>query len=369
MARPKSATPTFRLIRRGTRYSIQYWQDGKQVTVSTGETDERRAQAALDQFAAGHASPEPPPEPTVADMLDGYLADKKDRVRGYATLEANAKALKRHLGNLTAESLTKERSRFYRRQRQAEGYEVGRRGEGRKKPVKDGTIIRELGTLRAALEWAKSEKWLSGDLPYVEMPPSPPPRDRWLTHQEADRLLASAKAFHIKLFLTLALYTAARAGAILELTWNHVDLENGMIDFGFVPGGKSRAVVPITTPLRPVLEQARQAALTPYVIEYAGNPVASVKRGTRAAAKAAGMPEVTPHILRHTAATWMSQRGVRIERIAVFLGHTNPRTTWRIYAKHQPDYLRDAMEALAWRPTDSVIDSVTREKPDQIAAK
>jgi integrase len=83
------------------------------------------------------------------------------------------------------------------------------------------------------------------------------------------------------------------------------------------------------------------------VVEHGGQPVASVKTGTRAAARRAGLPGVTPHVLRHTAATWMVMRGVPIEEVARLLGHRDSRTTQRVYAKHSPDYLRRAVDALS----------------------
>ena len=93
-------------------------------------------------------------------ILDGYLADRKPVVRGYGSLENVAKSLRRHLGDLQPEHLTKERSRFYVRQRRAEGHIVGRAEARRKKPIQDGTIIRELVTLRAALKRALAERWI-----------------------------------------------------------------------------------------------------------------------------------------------------------------------------------------------------------------
>jgi integrase len=138
-----------------------------------------------------------------------------------------------------------------------------------------------------------------------------PPRDRWLTREEADLLLT---------FLALALYTAAWAGAVRGLTWDRVDLTSGLIDLGQVAAGKGRAVVPIAERLRPFLTAARQAATCEFVIEHGGCPVASVKTGTRAAARRAGLAGVTPHVLRHTAATWWYRPASPSSRSRVFSG-------------------------------------------------
>jgi integrase len=347
MGRPKLDTPNYRLARRQGRFYVRWWESGAWKRISAGTSIEREAQVFLAQFIAGQGTPEPPPAPTVEAIVEGYLADRKQAVRHYERLEMAAKPLCRHLGDLQPDHLTKERIRFYRARRQAEGHPVGPADAQRKKSIADGTLIRELGMLRAALQWAKREKWISGDLPHIEMPEQPPPRDKWLTRDEADRLLASAKAFHVRVFLSLCLYTAGRGGAIRELTWDRVDFDGGLINLGHVSGGKSRAVVPMSDKLRPILMEARQGATCPYVIEYAGQPVHSLKTATRGAARRAGLPGVTPHVLRHTAATWMAMAKVPMDQIGRLLGHRDVRTTWRIYAKYSPDYLRGAIEALS----------------------
>ncbi|MGO9996168.1 MAG: hypothetical protein ACLPKW_00265 [Acetobacteraceae bacterium] len=114
MGRPKFDTPNYRLVQRGQRYHVQWWQDGKPRSVSTGQTDKRQASIWLNRFVAGQGTPEPPAAPTVSQVLDGYLADRKQTVIGYETLMTNTKALKRHLGDLEPDHLTTERTRFYR---------------------------------------------------------------------------------------------------------------------------------------------------------------------------------------------------------------------------------------------------------------
>src|ERR1700722_6861216 len=209
MARPKLDSPNYRLTQRGDRFYVRWWQDGTWQRVSTGETDRRRATIWLAQFIAGRGTAQPPEQPTVSVILDGYLADRKPVVRGYATLIYVCQSLRRHLGDLKPEHLTKERARFLARQRRAEGHMVGPAADRRKKAIGDGTIIRELVTLRAALRWEQSERWIK-EVPRIGGPRQPPRRDRRISREEADRLLESAKAQHVQTFLAVCLYTAAR---------------------------------------------------------------------------------------------------------------------------------------------------------------
>jgi integrase len=86
------------------------------------------------------------------------------------------------------------------------------------------------------------------------------------------------------------------------------------------------------------------------VVEWNGKPVRSVRKGFAAAVRAAGLgSDVTPHVLRHTAATWMMQAGVDLWQAAGFLGMTVEMIEQR-YGHHHPDFQREAAEGLARSP-------------------
>jgi integrase len=94
------------------------------------------------------------------------------------------------------------------------------------------------------------------------------------------------------------------------------------------------------------LAEAREYRLSDHVIEYAGGKVGSIKTGFREACKRAGLLGVTPHVLRHTAASWMLQGGVPVGEVARYLGDTEAMVE-RVYGHHRPDYLRRAADVLA----------------------
>lgn len=139
-------------------------------------------------------------------------------------------------------------------------------------------------------------------------------------------------------------------GAILDLTWDRVDLKAGTIDF--MPAGrektnKRRTVVPINQRAREALEQAKEGALTDYVIEYGGNQVKSVKKAIRAAANRTKL-KFSPHDFRRSAARWMAEADVPMEKIAQYLGHTSTRVTYATYARFSPRYMAEGAAALDW---------------------
>lgn len=104
--------------------------------------------------------------------------------------------------------------------------------------------------------------------------------------------------------------------------------------------------MPIIADLKLELLRAADTATIARVIEYRGKPILSIKQGFQAAAKRAKLPWVTPHLLRHTAATWMVQRGVPFEMVAKFLANSKEMIE-RVYGHHSPEWLRVAADALS----------------------
>ncbi|MDE2342110.1 MAG: site-specific integrase [Betaproteobacteria bacterium] len=270
---------------------------------------------------------------TVANIWEAYRAEYDGRSIA-ESMRHTGKSVLPWFGHFRPDQITVDDCRAYIADRRADGRH-------------DGTIWTQLGHLRNALSWAH-KRGLIARAPYIERPSQPAPKDRYLTHAEIDRLLAADCAPHIRLSIILMLTTAARVGALLELTWDGVDLERGHIVLRteFTGPRKGRATPPINDLARAALTTAREAALSPYVIEWGGRQVKSIKRGFAAACTAANLDDVSPHTLRHTAAVHMAAAGVPMARISQYLGHSNTQTTERVYARFAPDHLRDAAEVL-----------------------
>jgi len=149
------------------------------------------------------------------------------------------------------------------------------------------------------------------------------------------------------LFIAIGICTGARRQAIVDLTWDRVDLVGLRIDFRQphprARRRKGRAVVPIPVKLAEFLSLFRPASGSGLVIGVTG---VAIWHRFRKAVIAAGLgPDVTPHILRHTAATEMV-RSVPILLASRMLGHSSTRITESFYAHTRSDDLRPAAEAL-----------------------
>jgi len=223
---------------------------------------------------------------------------------------------------------------------------------GKERGLSNATIRSDLAYLTAALSFALQKKMIPS-VPKIEKPPPPRPRERWLTREEARKLIEGAEEFHVKLFIALAIATAGRPKHILDLTWEridfhrrHINLDNPQVD----RTSKGRAQVPMNDLAYEHLMVAKTAfdagSDCRHVISYLGKAVKSVRRGIAAASKRAKLKAVTPYVLRHTAGVWMAQANVPLAKIAEYMGHTSLETTRKHYAKYYPDHLRDAAAAL-----------------------
>lgn len=268
------------------------------------------------------------------DLIDGimlaYIADKKEQgARSVNAMEASWKALGPTFGHLRPDQVNRPLCRMYAKARRAGG-------------VSDGTVIKDLGVLKAGLGWAKM-----ANLAAFEMPATPPPRDRYITREEMERLAQGAESAHAELFIRLAWATAGRASALLELTWDRVDFIRGQIRLSAGQGRqKGRATVPMTDSLRAALEAAYKVRTCHHVIEWGGEPIQNIAKAFRRAGERAGIEGISPHILRHSAAVKMATDGISLHKIGQFLGHSDPRVTYRVYAKYSPEHLSDAKAAL-----------------------
>lgn len=299
---------------------------GNRRRITTGTADERRAEPIAreiwERLSAAKSD-------RVEDLWPAYVKDRTADGARADRFKAHWTALAPTFGTRIGNTITRDDCRSYYRERKRAGYS-------------DSTIKTDLELLRACLR-----KRYGASSPSIWIPPASAPRDKWLTKEQARTIADLSDTPHIKLFLTLGLATGARAGAILDLTWDRVDFDHGTIDYrppGRVQTNKRRTVVPMGERARRELLAAYEARLTDHVIEYGGKPVGSVKKAVQRLSKRAGIP-FSPHTLRHTCAVWMAQDNVPMQLISQYLGHTSLRMTEQVYARYSPSFMRDASAA------------------------
>lgn len=344
-------TPILKPDSKGVYYA--HWSEARRSqrkSMGTRERPEAEARFAQWLLLRHDAPGQPDVIYTVADCWTVYKARHLSKV---VTAEGVTRTwelhLSAHFGALAVHEVSQTIVDAY----------VAKRTTGRLgRRVKPQTVRKELATLVAMLNFCADPRQKMFSATILEkwnLPPNGEARDRWLRMEEMQRLLSAAarmrrgpKLSRGERFLWIALETAARKEAILDLTWDRVDFETNTIHFD-VPGRqktkKRRAAVSISKALRPVLERAYKEkendlvmtnkgaiwATVQWIAIEAGFSEQSVERGKKP--KATG---ISPHVLRHTAATHMARAGVPLWTIAKVLGNTLAMVE-RVYAKWTPD--------------------------------
>ncbi|TDX21652.1 site-specific recombinase XerC [Modicisalibacter xianhensis] len=305
------------------RFYVHYHDGSRSRQVSTKCTEKQPAEQFLAQFLTGQTPTKD--DLTVAGILDIHYRDHGQTLRNQAATLSRKKILTEHLGDLKAQQLTKARLNRYAKAR----------------CVKRGTLRTELAHLQAALNHCVRDGYLSV-APVIDLPRPSPVKDRILSVDECDALLAASEG-DLHTFILIGLETGARPQAILDLTWGRVDFERGQIDFlpeGEEQTSKRRPTVPASERLLGYLSNMEKLHNTPVITS--GTIPYQFKR----LCQRLGLKDVTPHTLRHTLISHALMAGKDIYLVAKFVGD-NVQTIEQRYAKYRPDYLKEMTNV--WR--------------------
>jgi integrase len=141
----------------------------------------------------------------------------------------------------------------------------------------------------------------------------------------------------------LLLFTGARFREILDLRWECVDFERGLL---FLPDSKTgKKAVILNAPALAVLSALPR--IGPYVISGGNSdkPRSDLNKPWKAVSERAGLKGVRLHDLRHSHASVGAGAGIGLPIIGKLLGHTQASTTAR-YAHLDNDPLRRASERI-----------------------
>lgn len=380
---------------------VYYIRDGS-AQVSTGCGPDRlgEAEQALADYIAKKWRPEAPGQPKrdgdpastyVAEVLALYLQEKAPTSPDPVSLKGRFASLLAFWEEDTLADVKRSRCAEYVAWRTAQPIKAYTQSEPKLASVQ--AARRDLEDLSAAIGYWAAEHPLDRR-PKVTLPDKPEsPRDA-LTRAQAARLLKAAMGWrlgpdgkwtrlqessrlnraHVRRFILVGLYTGTRPGVIPKLLWHEsatqawVDLDKRTIyrrgkdekdhrtkrrplvrmpdrlvahmtrwraadELRRVEAGEGEAPRPLTT-----------------VLHHGGEPISGrIRRSFAACVADAGLsPEITPHWMRHTCATWLMEQDVRSWDAAAFTGMTTA-TLEKCYGHHRPGHQSSAGKALGGR--------------------
>lgn len=226
-----------------------------------------------------------------------------------------------------------------------------------KRGNKPATVNRTLATIRSLLRMARDEwQWID-NFPKIRLLPGEVERDRWLTHEEAERLIRCC-APHLAALVRYALATGCRAAEITGLEWSRVDLDRRTAWLNQTKNGTPRGV-PLNEDAIEVLEEQRGKS-PKFCFTFRGDRIHRAITNTAwyGAIEAAGIKDFRFHDLRHTWASWHRQAGTSCDELKE-LGGWKSRVMVDRYAKYATEHLAVAASRLRRVRDENVVELVT----------
>jgi len=193
-----------------------------------------------------------------------------------------------------------------------------------------------------------------------ERPGAGEARQRFLSREEMDALLAHAGSAHA--LIATALFTGLRVMEVLALTWGDVDFSEGVVRARFQLSRQGKRVplktkaakrdIVLMVALGKLLRRRRLAegysTDTDFIFQSSTPRRPMTYKGLlklfHTARDGAGLQDVTFHALRHTFASILIAQGRDVQFVSRQLGHTKTSTTWDTYV-HLFDAQRHAQDA------------------------
>lgn len=200
--------------------------------------------------------------------------------------------------------------------------------------LSSATINRHLAQLKNLFaEAVKNEYIEKNPARFAEFLDENNARDRVISPDELQNLLdaAAITAPHLVPIIELAYHSGMRRGEILGLTWDKVDLDDGIVRFSpeDTKTNKGRDV-PLNDEMITMFRKLRDEwdnapapiCNIPYVFTFKGQQILEIKRSFNSACRRAGIKDFHFHDLRHTFVTNARKAGVHDFVIMAITGHT-----------------------------------------------
>lgn len=233
---------------------------------------------------------------------------------------------------------------------------LGRRAKDEAKPA---TLFNIRATLSAAMQQAvRDERIHENPVRKSESPRQLDKDIRFLTPKESKTLIEASNGSDFGVLILAAIYTGMRMSELIGLTWDRVDFERNTITvdrqlqrhnraFYLAPlktrGG--RRTIPMSSSLIEKLKAMKGGALLAPVSEFSSVPDLvflnssgqphhrkTVLKTVNQTMRAANVPMVGFHALRHTCASILINAGADALRVQRQLGHSSVRMTLETYS-------------------------------------
>ncbi|MFD0980682.1 tyrosine-type recombinase/integrase [Tropicimonas aquimaris] len=262
---------------------------------------------------------------TVRDVLERYRREVTSRKRGAASENKRLDLMVRQ--PWAAQPLSRITPQTFSRYR-----------DERLRTVSAGTVIRDLGLLRAIFEVARLEWDIAlpeNPVARVRKPASPNARDRRLQAGELEALLKESDKSRnewLRTGILLAVETGMRRGEMLNLRWADICFDTGTLAIPVTKTGHARRI-PLSDVALGLLTQRRTHRDTgpDLVFPISANAFRQAweRCKGRVAVSRPTISDLRFHDLRHEAVSRFFEMGLSVPEVALISGHRDPRMLFR----------------------------------------
>lgn len=316
------------LIKRGEVWWIDVLSPaGERIRKSTGTKEETRAQEYHDHFKVELWKQHRlgiKPRHTWDEAAVRWLKEQSHKAT-INTDKIHLRWLDRFLGGKVLDAINRDLIDKIRDAKLAEG-------------VTHATVNRMMEVVRAILRRCVNEwEWLDRS-PHVKMLKEPTRRIRYLTRNEAQRLLSHLPE-HLADMAAFSLATGLRRANVTGLQWSQVDLTRRL---AWIHPDQAKARKAIAVPLNSeavLLIRKWLGRHQTHVFSFNGRPITQVStKAWYKGLEAAGIKDFRWHDLRHTWASWHVQNGTPLFALQELGGWESPEMVRR-YAHLSADHL------------------------------
>lgn len=213
------------------------------------------------------------------------------------------------------------------------------------KNIANATINRELACLKCmfnkAIEWGKID---SNPMKKVKLLNENNTRVRYLEKGELQKLIEACPP-QLREIVIVAAYTGMRKSEILDLKWQDISFEQGLIYIAQPKSGEREQVMMNET-VRRALGAVKKNPQSNYVFHKSdGACLKDVRKKFETALKTCGIIDFRFHDLRHTFASQLVMNAVDIATVQKLMRHRSINVTMR-YAHLSEAHKRNAIEVL-----------------------
>ncbi len=305
------------------------------------------------------------PDRTWCEAALRWLDEKKNKKSLNSDI-SNLDWLQPHLNHYHLRDITDEVIEETAKEREDEKH--GKKDkDGKIKNLKDtsaATVNRTLALIKSILRAARDDwKWLDR-VPRIRMRTEPKKRIRWITHEEADRLLNELPD-NLAAMAKFSLATGLRASNVRELRWEDIDMKRC---HSWVHHDKAKGNAAIPIPLNDDAMEVLNSQLgkhEEYVFVYGGCPVGQCNtKAWRAALRRAKIRNFKWHDLRHTWASWHVQSGTTLQELYE-LGKWSSFEMVLRYAHLADSHLKSAANRISRKESESSGAEIVQEEKEE----